>query len=93
MTNEDMILEIAERLLLRDAENEALKNAILSQPNAPTLEQLERKLFHWTSRILTDPKNQQRSDELRHAFPAHTDADVLIHTLHSEVLRRVKVPL
>lgn len=88
----EMAKEIADRLLLREAENKALKDVIESRPDAPKGAQLASKLLDLQSRIQNNQKYRERVEELHRAFDAHTDAAELIRTLHSEILSNTPIP-
>ena len=91
MNNNDKVLEIAERVLLLESQISALKEFILSQPNAPSLERLDRKLFDLQSQIANRPTVRELSDEFRLAVQAQDSDLILLQSLHDFVLRRVTV--
>lgn len=90
--NEDQTLEIAERVLLLESQIEALKDAILRLPNAPTPERLDQKLFEFESRSTNQQKRREKSDEFQRLIRGQDDPATLIRLLHDHVLYRVRVP-
>jgi uncharacterized membrane-anchored protein YjiN (DUF445 family) len=92
MTEVEMLMRVAKRLLLREAENRSLREVIENMPNSPSPERLGRQLLDMENRIQNSQKYRERVAELQSAFDAHTDAAALIRTLHSEILDRVPIP-
>jgi len=86
-----MAMPVAEHILLLESQIEALKKAILSQPNAPTLERLDRELFNLQSQIQKGQRYRERFDEFRLVFESQTDSTALIRALYAEVLGRQSV--
>ena len=91
MDEKEMVMEIADRLMLLESEVDALKTVIEGRPNASSRPQLDRKLFDLTSQIQNSQKYQQRAAEVRRVIETRTDPATLIQALHDEVLRRAEV--
>jgi hypothetical protein len=91
MTERDMTLEIAKEFIKKENEITSLRELLrrswgnrLDQPWEPIVD-------GFLNQLLTDQKYRQRCDELESAFPASSDGDSLIRTLHNEILGRMTV--
>jgi len=89
MNDNRKTIEIAERVLLFQSQIDALKELILSQSNALSLEQLDRKMFALQSQIQMGQKYRERLDEFRRAIQSQENAVALLHSLHDYALHRM----
>ena len=87
-----MTLQVAEHMLLLQSQIEALKEAILSQRNTPSPEQLDRQLFALESRIRNGQKFREKSDGFRLLIQPQDDPARLIQLLHDHVLCTLDIP-
>jgi hypothetical protein len=91
MTERDMTLEIAKEFIKKENEitslRELLRRSWGNQQNQPW----EPIADSFLNQLLNDQKYHQRCDELESAFPASSDDDSLIRTLHAEILGRMTV--
>ena len=78
MNTSDNVLEIAERFALLQSQIEALKEEILSQPNALSPERLDSKLFGLESQIRNGQKHREKCDEFLQLIQAQDDPAMLI---------------
>lgn len=87
-----MTIELAEHLQLLQSQIEALRKSILNQPTAPSLEQLDRKLFALESQIRMGEEFRLQSDEFQQLIQAQDDPAMLLQLLHDRVLYAQPIP-
>jgi hypothetical protein len=93
MNDNAKVLELAEHFLLLQSQIEAIKEEILSQPNAPSRERLDSILFELESRIRNGQKHRGKSDEFQLLIQGQDDPATLIRLLHDRVLYTREMPL
>lgn len=86
MNTSDEVVEIAERVAMLQSQIEALKQQILSQPNGPSPERLDSKLFALESQIRNGQEYREKSDQFRKKVQMQNDPVKLVKLLHDHVL-------
>jgi len=71
---------------------DALKQLILTQRNAPSLEQLDHRMFEVESQIRTGRKYRERLDGFQRATRGQENAATLLHSLHAFALHAHEIP-